>query len=80
MQKKSNFNLPKVTRDVIQKIKKPASITAAKNKILIMGQSSLKIFSNSSLLCALIETASTWHFDFYTSGALKLRKIFNNTY
>ena len=74
MQKKSTLNLPKGTRDVIQKIKKPTNITVAKTKILIMGQSSLKISSDSSLLCAFIETASTWHFVFYTSRAFKRKK------
>lgn len=37
MQKKSTLNLPKGTRDVIQKIKKPTNITVTKTKILIMG-------------------------------------------
>ena len=74
MQKESHFNLSKAIRGVIQKNKKPASITAAKNKTLIMGQSSLKISCDSSLLCAFIETASTWHFDFYTSRAFKYKK------
>ena len=74
MQKKSTLNLPKGTRDVIQKIKKPTNITVTKTKILIMGQSSLKISSDSTLLCALIETASTLHFDFYTSRVLKYKK------
>ena len=74
MQKESHFNLSKAIRGVIQKNKKPTSITAAKNKTLIMGQSSLKISSDSSLLCAFIEIASTWHFDFYTSRAFKYKK------